>query len=159
MSNSKEYGIKWRANHPNYQKIWRTANREKTNNYRAKWRLDNPELSKQELAEWKKNNKEHIKQYQTKWIKENSARANYLTAKYQAQKSRATPIWLTKDDFWMMNEAYELAELRSKLTKVKHHVDHFYPLRGKTVCGLHIPVNLQVIPAIDNMRKHNKCLS
>jgi len=29
-------------------------------------------------------------------------------------------------------------------------------LQGATVSGLHVPVNLQVIPWLDNVRKHNR---
>jgi hypothetical protein len=35
------------------------------------------------------------------------------------------------------------------------HVDHVIPLKGRLVCGLNIPGNLQAIPAEQNHRKSN----
>jgi hypothetical protein len=47
------------------------------------------------------------------------------------------------------------ARLLFKQTGIPHHVDHIIPLTGKRVSGLHVHNNLQVIPARENLRKHN----
>jgi len=67
-----------------------------------------------------------------------------------------TPKWLTKDDLWMIKEAYDLSSLRTKMFEFSWHVDHVIPLQGETVNGLHVPTNLQVIPGTINLSKKNK---
>lgn len=75
--------------------------------------------------------------------------------KRQAAQLQRTPKWLTDNDIWIMQEAYELANLRKKTFGFDWHVDHIIPLRGKLVSGLHTPYNLQVIPAKENLSKFN----
>lgn len=63
-----------------------------------------------------------------------------------------------KDEFtkFVHEEAHALCLLRNKLTGIKWHVDHKVPLRHKEISGLHIWNNLQVIPALENLRKGNR---
>jgi hypothetical protein len=90
------------------------------------------------------------------WFKENKHMRSVYEADYQHSKIQRTPKWLTEEDFWMIKEIYSLASLRSKVFGFSWHVDHIIPVRGKKVSGLHVPSNLQVIPWIDNVKKHNK---
>jgi hypothetical protein len=79
-------------------------------------------------------------------------------AKRRAAKIQRTPAWLTVDDLWMLEQAYELAALRTKMFGFSWHVDHIIPLQGKLVSGLHVPTNVRVIPGADNVRKANRYL-
>ena len=88
----------------------------------------------------------------------NKGKINALVASRKKVIRQRMPGWLSKDDKWLIKEAYELAALRSKMFGFSWHVDHVIPLQGKKVSGLHVPGNLQVIPAVENLRKKNKVL-
>jgi hypothetical protein len=76
--------------------------------------------------------------------------------RYHASKLQRTPEWLTEDDHWMIEQAYDIAVKRTKATGVMFHVDHIVPLQGASVSGLHVPWNLQVITEVENKRKGNR---
>lgn len=80
------------------------------------------------------------------------------TREYQLTKRNAFPAWAKadRDIRWMMHETYEFAKQREDVCGGKWHVDHIVPLSHPRVCGLHLPWNLQVIPATENARKANK---
>lgn len=77
----------------------------------------------------------------------------------QSRKKNRTPLWLTPDDFFLIDEIYHLAQIRTKITGINWEVDHIYPMHGELVSGLHIPINLRVITEHDNRVKHNKMIN
>ena len=119
----------------------------------AKTEAERLERKKVSSRKWIENNKEKYHENIRKWKLENphleAARVRYR----QAMKLKATPKWA---DQFIMNEAYHLAVLRTKVTGIKWHVDHIVPLKSKIVCGFHTHTNLQVIPASQNLKKNNR---
>lgn len=106
-------------------------------------------------AAYRATNKEKRIEYFKTYKKENAAQVAAWNAKRRAAEMQRTPAWLSSEDHWVISEAYALAATRTKLFGFQWHVDHILPLRGKKVSGLHVPANLQVIPAVDNLRKAN----
>ena len=129
------------------------------------------DCSNARLKAWKKANKEHVAAYDKAWQQSNKdkkaknyknyqihnrAKVNSYNSLRRASELNATPSWLTNEQKSQMNSIYWLARLQQELTDEQYHVDHIVPLRGKTVCGLHVPWNLQVISAKENLNKGNK---
>lgn len=77
-------------------------------------------------------------------------------AKRRALKLLATPSWLTATHYDAIRVLYTKSAAVSELTGIPFHVDHIVPLQGELVCGLHVPWNLQVLPAYENLSKSNK---
>ena len=120
-------------------KAWLSSNREKAKKYREEYSAKNADSAKARTK---------------KWAKENPGRARALSVARKARKIGATPKWANQ---FFISEIYDLAKRRNDCMAggVKWHVDHIVPLRSPLVCGLHVEHNLRVIPAVDNLKKHN----
>lgn len=125
-------------------KKYRDANKEKIAETNKRWYAANRE---QRLA--------RMKIYGPIWCKANAKKLTARTAKRRSKKLQATPPWLTKLDLDHIAMFYEAAA-DQKQYGLDCHVDHIIPLQGREVCGLHVPWNLQVLPASENISKGNR---
>lgn len=120
---------------------------------RKKYYYENRELENQKVAEWRRKNSEHLKAYSRDYLRKNYPKVLAYNAERRAAYQQRM---LSKKHRKAIAEIYEQRDYISRLTGIKHHVDHIVPLKGKAVCGLHVPWNLQIIPASENQRKLNK---
>lgn len=75
---------------------------------------------------------------------------------WRGGKKQGTPPWLTEEQLLEIQMIYALARDCKVVTGEPYEVDHIVPIRGKSICGLHVPWNLQVLPADLNRGKGNK---
>lgn len=173
-SDSGRHRNECRACERAYKKQWDGANPDRVARYNKKWanekrddylastrraganfRRRHPEKVKTAYADWYAANPDKAKAATDRWLKANPARARQIGRNRDRAQREATPGWLTAIHWAQIEEQYEIAVARTVQTGVMHHVDHVHPLRGKNFRGLHVPWNLQVLTAIDNIRKKN----
>lgn len=121
---------------------------------------ENYKKNKDSILDYQKQyyeeNKEQIKKYRKQWGKQNRGLLNAHSKQRKVAKKQRAPKWLTEEDHFLILQFYIEASNRTKEEGISYHVDHIVPLQGKLVSGLHVPWNLQVLVATENMRKKNK---
>lgn len=98
------------------------------------------------------------KLYSAQWTRENLSKKASCRSRRRSAQLMATPKWLTKTHLEEIEEFYVLARELAWLNQdgSVFHVDHIIPLLGRNVCGLHVPWNLQLLPASLNISKGNR---
>lgn len=126
------------------------------NSYLKSWRDANPDHSKGNRSEVGKkyynSNKDKILLYSAEHRKANLHKYAFYAMKRHNLKLKATPPWLSETQYLEIAAFYEIAKWYDE----PMHVDHIVPLQGKNVCGLHVPWNLQLLPALENISKGNR---
>lgn len=110
-----------------------------------KYRRDNKEYLRNANYAWRKANKEAWRE-----IKRRAEQARYGNIK------RLPVLWLSILQKHSISLVYNLARWKTKRYGALYVVDHIVPIRGKNVCGLHVPWNLRIIPQATNLAKGNK---
>jgi hypothetical protein len=139
-----------------YDRAYRAANKERLAAAKAKYVIENPEADRARKTRYREVHRGKLRADGIAYNRANAGKVRFWAMNRHTAKLQRTPAWLTKDDLWIIQQAYELAALRTRLFGVPWHVDHVLPLQGKTVSGLHVPTNLQVILGVENARKGNR---
>jgi hypothetical protein len=142
-------------------KAWAAANRERLRAASNRWRAANPALVRASVKAWedanhgwlrvaKKTwrtaNPERVRATTRAWIAANPDRVRAHKAKRRLVIDRQTPAW---------------ADLEAIVAVYRDcpagmHVDHWAPIKGRTVSGLHCEANLQYLTDAENMTKGNR---
>lgn len=156
----KAYVLQWakdnkeRINARN--RAWAKANPIKNSVRVKRWQKVNPEKTRSISKAWRTNNKEAAKQSMANWQKKNKSVMLFHLSKRRTSKLNACPKWLSAIDKAQIQECYDISQAKFMQNGIIHNVDHIIPLQGENVCGLHVPWNLQVIPASHNFSKGNR---
>lgn len=166
---------KWYAEHPGkaaeYCQRWRDAHPGENNRLSREWYAANREQALLSDKQSRERNLEKFlirerasyakradrrKETGKEWRSKNKDRVAFHASKRRSILAQRTPAWLTDAHFETMSNFFTEARRLTETLGVMHHVDHIVPLKGKTVSGLNVPWNLQVLPAIENLKKSNR---
>ena len=118
-----------------------------------KWAEANREAVARNSKTYADKNRTEVNGRIKDWKARNQAKVRFQTACRRAKKKSAQPKWVSASD---LLKSYKQAKRLSDIIGIEYHVDHIVPLQSDTVCGLHVPWNLQIIPAWQNLQKQNK---
>jgi hypothetical protein len=158
----KQRNLAWREANKDHvkatQKAYSEANKEAQKAYRAQWHQENKERRAAQKKVWYALNKDKIaEKYKAKAKEWRIKNRPLIAAHSNARRAKilgATPLWADLEaikDFYIAASAFKL------YTGQEYHVDHVVPIKGKTVCGLHVHNNLQLLLARDNQSKGCHC--
>jgi hypothetical protein len=105
----------------------------------------------EKIKEWRQKNPHMQRIYDSRRSREQ--RDKRLA--WNKMRRHIMPAYVTDQMKREMDEIYQLAKQASELSGIPHEVDHIIPVRGRRVCGLHVPANLQIITQAENRKKGN----
>ena len=90
------------------------------------------------------------------WSAANRHRGRSWSMARKISVKQATPSWLNELQKTSIDQLHWLARDLEIVSGQTYQVDHIIPLRGRDVCGLHVPWNLQILPSDINLSKGNR---
>ena len=152
----KVYQIAYRAAHREKNRLYAIADREVRREVislqRAGYRRANKQVLNNSHKLWREANPDKVKANNIAFRAANIGRPNatpemirFYASERRAAKLQRTPSW---SRLGIIEQIYTCCP-------DGYHVDHYYPLQGDTVSGLHVPDNLCYLPAQANQSKNN----
>lgn len=135
---------------------WNKTNSERRKEICKKWYEENKEKHNAYNAEWREQNKDYHRALIADWKERNKGRMAASVRKRQAAKIKRSITLSARHEQDMVHVYNQCALLRH--LGYDYHVDHIVPLQSAVVSGLHVPWNLQVIPAQQNYAKSNSLI-
>jgi hypothetical protein len=131
----------------------KARNRSKVLARKRLYRQQNAEKIRAYNAAYAARNAGKMREWRANWETENVLELSKRRRERRLAEARATPVWTDRK---AVSEVYDRCARVSRCTGITFHVDHVLPLRARTVSGLHVQWNLQVIPAYQNYLKSNR---
>ena len=155
----RENNARWRSEHKDYHAQYYAAHKAGISTYERARVAACADRIRVVREAYLQAHKAERAAYVRNYYLRNPGRAHARAMKRYAAKLQATPPWLTAQHLSDIEKFYVEAARLQATDGIKRHVDHIYPLQGRTVCGLHVPWNLQILIAVENRKKGNRILS
>jgi 5-methylcytosine-specific restriction endonuclease McrA len=150
----KRYCGRNREERREYSRKWYSENKEVHKEYGYKWAKENRDKTREIWQRYKKRHPDRVAAHSNRWKKNNPIKVKIMACNSEAKRRarmEGTSAHLNQEQQAIVKCFYDQAQRLQKRLGIKFHVDHIIPLSKG---GMHIPTNLQVLPASINVRKH-----